>query len=199
MDLVKISNILNALVQLHPTLKYYHCGIHSKVNQSGIPNNFDPLNSVGVQYPFLLFPYPVMDAAKELTTQKQTNNLTLELDFYDTMFYNDDSTNNTRTELEIMRDLDVVANDILTAFQTAAKVEVSANKCNWLGIQGPIKYEYIPFAHNNRLACIRCIFAVAFSVPCSTFTPNFSLLPVDTPVPVLDYDYEDLAHKTDSP
>jgi len=61
------------------------------------------------------------------------------------------------------------------------------------------QYEYIPFAHNNRLACIRCIFAVAFSVPCSTFTPNFSLLPADTPVPVLDYDYEDLAHKTDSP
>jgi len=199
MDIVRISNIFNGLTQLHPTLKYYHCGLHSTVNQNGIPNNFDPSNIVGVQYPFLLFPYPVISVSKALTTQRQITNLTLELDFYDSMFYGNDSKNNTRSEIEIMRDLETIADDILTAFKKAANEERKADPCDNISIDENVSYEYVPFAHNNRLACIRATFALQYFSPCSTFDPDFSLLPVDTPIPTLDYDYEDLTHKTDSP
>ena len=41
MDLVQISNIFNALTQLNPELKFYHGGLHEKINQNGIDNNFD--------------------------------------------------------------------------------------------------------------------------------------------------------------
>jgi hypothetical protein len=199
MDIVRLSNIFNAISVLHPNINYYHCGIHSKVNQSGIPNNFDPLNEVGVQYPFLLFPYPALTASKNASTQKLTTTMTLELNLYDTMFYNNDSTSNTRTEVEIMRDLDTIANDVLAGFKIAAAREVGANGCRWIQVNDGTGFEYIPYAHNNRLACIRMFITVVFATPCSTVVFDFDSLAPTTPVPTEDYDYEDLDHKNDSP
>jgi hypothetical protein len=153
---------------------------------------------VGVQYPFLLFPYPALTASKEASTQRLRTTMTLELNFYDTMFYNNDSTNNTRTEVEIMRDLDIIANDVLYGLKLAAKREVGANGCQWIEIKEGVNFEYIPFAHNNRLACIRVFIPIEFATPCPTITYDFDSL-INTPVPVEGWDYEDQDHKNDSP
>jgi hypothetical protein len=197
MDIVRLSNIFNAISQLHPNINYYHCGLHSKVNQNGIPNNFDPLNEVGVMYPFLMFPYPAITATKQAQTQKLQTTMTIEIDLYDSMFYNNDSKNNTRTEVEIMRDLDTIANDVLAGFKIAARREVGSNGCQWIQVNEGTGFEYIPFAHNNRLACIRMFITVIFATPCSTVEFDFDSL-VSTPVPVEGWDYEDENHKLDS-
>ena len=194
MDLVQISNVFNTMVQLHPDLLFYHGGLHEKINQNGINNNFDPLDSTGKMYPLLWFPYEAITGTKQLTNQRQLETMEVTLLFYDTMFYDNDSGNNTRTELEIARDLDAIALGFIAAIRKANNQELSGNKCNGLGVAGPINYSYIPFQHNDRLMCVRCDFPLTFFSECQAFDPDFSLLVPPNAVPVPDYDLEDPNH-----
>lgn len=191
MDLVQISNIFNALTQLNPKLKFYHGGLHEKINQNGIDNNFDPLNTVGKQYPLVWFPYEAVEGVKRLQKQTQRETMRITLLFYDLMFYKDDSTNDTRTEIEIARDLDAVAVGFIKAIQKASGQEIAGNKCNWLEIGQELQYTYIPYQHNDRLMCVKYDFDLTFATECPTFEPDFSLLVPPNAVPVPDYDLED--------
>ena len=194
MDLVQISNIFNAMVQLHPDLQFYHGGLHEKINQSGIDNNFDPTNSTGKNYPLLWFPYEAITGTKQLSNQRQLEAMEVTLLFYDLMFYKDDSKNDVRTELEIARDLDAIAIGFIAAIRKANKQELDGNMCNGLGVGSPINYSIIPFQHNDRLMCIRCDFTLNFFAECQTFDPDFSLLVPPNAVPAPDYDLEDPNH-----
>lgn len=201
MDIVNISNVFNALVQLNPFFQFYHSGPASDINQNGIPNNFDLTNSTGKFYPLVLFPYDATRHNLTLFNQRQQGKVELSLLFYDSMFYGADSKNDTRTQLEIYRDLQAAANGFIVALRKVNLAEIDANACNWIGVDptAPITVDVIPFAHNDRLMCLRYDFTIIYSPECSTFDPDFSLLPAEFPVPVEDWDYEDPNFKNDSP
>jgi hypothetical protein len=191
MDIVQISNTFNTLVQLHPDLKFYHGGLAEKINQSGIDNNFDPTNSTGKEYPLLWFPYDAVQGTKQLTNQKQTDRMEVTLLFYDLMFYGNDSKNDIRTEVEIARDLDAIGIGFIAALRKSNIEEITGNKCNWLGVDGPVNYSYIPFQGKDRLMCVRYDFTIVFSAECQPFNPDFGLLTPPNAVPVPNFDLED--------
>jgi hypothetical protein len=194
MDIVQVSNIFNALAQLHPDIKFYHGGLHEKINQNGIDNNFDPTNCTGKQYPLVWFPYEAVEGVKTLRNQKQADTMRVTLAFYDLMFYNNDSSCNERTEIEIARDLDAIAIGFIAAIRKASRAEIAGNICNWLEVASDIQYRYIPYQHNDRLMCITYEFDLKFSAECQAFDPDFNLLTPPNAVPVPDYDLEDPNH-----
>lgn len=188
------------MAQLHPKINYYRAGLSSDVNQNGFNNNFDPFNQVGVRYPALLFPYEVIEGTRNLSNAKQTDKMDITLLFYDTMFYEDDGENDTRSEIEIARDLDEIATGFVAALRQANIQQinkVTGDNCQWLGIDGGVRYQYLPFQHNSRLMCVRMDFTILYSYDCPIFNPDFDSL-VDTPVPVENWDYSDKGHKNDS-
>lgn len=201
MDIVQISNVFNALTQLNPFFQFYHCGLASKINQNGIPNNFDLTNSTGKNYPAIFFPYDATRHTQDLYNQRQLAKMEMTLLFYDSMFYGNDSKNNTRTEPEIYRDLKANADGFLVALRKANGQEIAGNPCNGLGIDqnAPLTVDPVPFAHNDRLMCLRYDFTLTYFAECTAFDPDFSLLPAEFPLPVEDWDYEDPNFKNDSP
>jgi hypothetical protein len=194
MDIVQISNVFNALAQLHPDINFYHAGLAETINQSGIDNNFDPGNSTGKEYPLLIFPYDATRDLVNLTNQRQLARMEMTLLFYDTMFYDNDSKNDVRTEIEILRDLRAVGDGFLVAIRKANKVEIAGNVCNGLGIDGVTTITAIPFQHNDRVMCLRYDFTLTYFAECQPFDPDFALLVPPNAVPVPDYDLEDPSH-----
>ena len=198
MNLISVSNIFNALTQLHKLnsqldrpLQFYHSGTIEDFNQSGIDNNFDKGNETGKNYPLLIFPY---DASGEFTAVNNRiipNNMSIDLVFADTMFYDNDSKGDTRTEVEVANNLMAIAMEFLRGLQKVNGQELLGDKCNGLSIIGGVKYKIIPFFGNDRLMVLWCEFVLNWKEECGTFTPNFAELPTETPVPVSDIrDYE---------
>lgn len=198
MDIVKISNVFNALCQIPGIgINFYHAGLAESINQSGIDNNFDPGNSTGKEYPLLLFPYDAISEAANVSNKRQLARTEMTLLFYDTMFYGNDSKNNVRTEIEITRDLGIIATNFLVALQAARGRELAGNKCNGFGIEGPVTRTWIPFGHNDRVMCLRCDFTMTYFVDCPTYevTPaDFAALVPPNAVPVPSFDLEDPNH-----
>jgi hypothetical protein len=198
MDIVQISNVFNSLAQIPGIgLKFYHAGLASKINQNGISNNFDSGNSTGKIYPLLLFPYDAIQENANFSNSRQLARTRMTLLFYDTMFYGSDSKNDTRTEVEIARDLDKVATNFLAAIRAANGREIAGNPCNGFGIEGDVTRDWVPFAHNGRLMCLRCDFTLTYFVNCETYKvtdADFDALTPPNGVPVVDYDLEDPNH-----
>ena len=198
MDIVQISNVFNSLAQIPGIgLRFYHAGLGSKINQSGIDNNFDPGNSTGKQFPLLIFPYDAIQENAQFFNVRQLAKTRMTLLFYDTMFYGNDSKNNTRTEIEIARDLDKVATNFLAAIRAARNRQIAGSHCNGFGIEGDVTRDWLPFAHNDRLMCLRCDFVLTYFVNCPEFTPtdiDFDNLTPPNGVPVVSFDLEDPNH-----
>lgn len=198
MDIVGISNVFNALVQLHKLnstldrkLKFYTCGTIEKINQSGIDNNFDKGNSTGKMYPLLLFPYDAKGTLSDVSSTRIKNQMDIEWVFSDLMFYDNDSRGNNRTEVEIVRDLQNIAKEMFNGLHKAIKVEQNNNARNGFSIIGDVQYTIIPHVlSNDDVMTLWCSFKLQWQEICTPFIPNFGDLPADTPLPVKDRDYE---------
>jgi len=194
MDIVQISNVFNALTQLNPFFNFYHAGLASDINQNGIPNNFDLTNAQGKLYPLIIFPYDATRHTQNLSNQRQLARLNMTLLFYDLMFYGNDSKPDTRTEIEIYRDLKANADGFLAAIRKANQQELNGNHCNGLGIDGDTTIDVIPFSHNDRVMCLKYDFTLTYFAECSDFDPDFSLLTPPNAIPAPDFDLEDPNH-----
>jgi len=193
MNLVKISNIFNSIVQLLPVLKYYHFGTFDEIN--GNPeNNFNPDNSVGKQYPCLYFVPP--SGAMQIDNsagRAYASSMDAILIFADTMYYKNDSSNDVRTLAEIFRDLQAETINFFAALTKAGRSGLldGRDKFNISGIT----YSMVPMSHNDRLAVIQCNFSIQFLSECETETPDLATLTPPFVFPPEDWDYEDQNHQ----
>lgn len=102
MDLVQFSNLLNLTVQASPDISSYQYGWVSDINTSR-QNNYDPTGEVGKMYPHLLFTPPTVTFRMPTETGRQSYRCKLIL--FDLYGYNNTTAIDTRTMVEVHRDL----------------------------------------------------------------------------------------------
>ena len=178
-SLTQISNIFNLLCQQDTRIKNYKFGWRHDVNRNK-QNNFDPTNSLGTQYPSVMFEPPegVTDL-NEPNYLEREEDVDITLYFDDLQNYNNDGTANTLNLIEQWDNLRFIVKDFLANFAVVAGVD----KYNIGAIINNPKSVMRSEAHNPKLIIWEVTFTFRHSAPC---TDNFnqvvlSALPDDIP------------------
>lgn len=158
MNLVRISNLFNLLVQESAYFKSYHFGYHSDI-QVNTPNAYDEHSNKGKAFPHVTWVAPpegVLDI-KELRDA-----VDVELYFYDTQDY--DATNNPtasiRTLLVQWNELKARAVEFIQAVNKVRGYSVKDNRVEWVADAN---------AHTDRLLCIGLRFTVLNAYTCPDY------------------------------
>ena len=174
MNLVQISNLFNqiclALNVAQPnTVGFYHYGYYSDIN-TNIQNNWTGANNVGSLYPKVQLLYP--DGTIEIKEKSVKNNINLNLVFSDLQYYNNDSSYNARSIIEVQRDLETLAVNVLSEFN-----RIGRGSQYQIGITSPINIDYFSDAHNDSLVVIQVTFSIFYLNDCPLLTADISALP----------------------
>ena len=188
MNLVQISNLFNqiclALNVAQPnTVGFYHYGYYSDIN-TNIQNNWTGANNVGSLYPKVQLLYP--DGTIEIKEKSVKNNINLNLVFSDLQYYNNDSSYNARSIIEVQRDLETLAVNVLSEFN-----RIGRGSQYQIGITSPINIDYFSDSHNDSLVVIQVTFSIFYLNDCPLLTADFSTLTGDfADVPPYNNDLE---------
>lgn len=154
MDLVQFSNLINLTVQFDPTVRSYQYGWTSDINTSR-QNNFDPSGEMGKLYPHLLFLPP---SVKLSTGSRKYYGCKLIL--FDLYGYKNTSRLDTRTMVEVHRDLETALQSIFAFISwygdTSAKFE----------IEGEIAGQLDGVAHDDALLFLEVDFQLCLTTKC---------------------------------
>lgn len=193
MDIVQLSNLFNLIAQAHPKFNSYHFGWRSDVNAS-IQNNFDPAGEIGKQYPAVHFDAAI-DGNSVLTTRNAA--IDIRLHFDDILYYGMDGATDTRTLIEVWRDLWGWGMQFVYEIRNHGKA-LSSTPGMMVAIAGDsIRWYYDSNRHNDRVATVYFEFTLAMKIDCVEL--GLELDGIDGfPFPPEGWDYEDEGHKTDS-
>lgn len=163
MKLVQISNLLNQICLginlVNPNrIGFYHYGWYSDVN-ANIQNNWTGQNTVGKLYPSVQFLYPT--ATVDIKEKSVKGSLQCRLIFSDLQYYNNDSSTNQRSIIEVQSDLEDLAVNVLSEFNRIGRTP--DYQC---GITTPISIDYLSDAHNTSLVLLDCQFTIWYIWDC---------------------------------
>jgi hypothetical protein len=162
---------------------FYHFGWYSDIN-TNIQNNWTGQNTVGKLYPSIQFLYP--EGSLEIREKRFTNTLRCTIVFSDLQYYNNDGTINQRSIIEIFRDLEALAVNVLSEFNRIGRTTPYQ-----IGFQGPVTTDYISDQHNDSLCLLKCDFSIWYQMDCPIDTVDIPNLPNnfnDIPPSINDYE-----------
>lgn len=178
-SLTQISNIFNLLCQQDTRINNYKFGWRHDVNRNK-QNNFDPTNSLGTQYPSVMFEPPegVTDL-NEPNYLEREEEIDITLYFDDLQNYYNDGSANTLNLIEQWDNLRFIVKDFLANFAIVAGVD----KYNIGAIINNPKSVMHSDAHNERLIIWEVTFTFRHSAPCteSDYQINLTSLPDSIP------------------
>jgi len=137
-----------------PALKYYHYGWNSDVNKN-VVNNFTGDNTNGKEYPALHCNFGTSTVEIKGKGGKETTQV--QLVFSDLQYYNNDSTTNLRSILDVQADLRTIAIDFLSNVNSLGR---GLGGVGTFGIIGPANFTDSADAYNDK--CV--VLVVAFSL-----------------------------------
>lgn len=187
MDLVQISNLFNQVClginQATPNrIGFYHYGWYSDVN-TNIQNNWTGTNTIGKLYPSVQFLYPT--GSIEIKEKRFTNTLQCTIILSDLQYYNNDGTMNQRSIIEVQRDLENLAVNILSEFN-----RIGRQITYQIGFQSPVQVDYLSDQHNDSLVLLKLDFSLWYQIDCPVDVVDIASLPVNNDIPPSNNDYE---------
>lgn len=142
MNLLRISNLFNLLVQGSTFFRSYHFGYASDIDRN-VPNNFDPNNETGKFYPHVAWIAPPEGAAD---LRRGMDEVEIEIRFYDLLDYKNDGDPVAMSETMLKR---------WDALKREAFVFISAIRMSkQVGQSGTVKWFSDSHVGSDRLICI---------------------------------------------
>lgn len=188
MDIVQISNLLNAICLDNPKVRYYHYGWTSDTNIT-VANNFTiGNNALGKKYPSVHLDFP--SETVNLSTSDVISNLNGALIFSDTQYYESEKgANNSRSIIEVQRDLKNISIEVINEFNRIGRSFTGRDK---LGIlSNSLRYTYSANRRADRLVELFVEFTLNYRDNCPTFISDIPALPSDfNSIPPSTNDYE---------
>jgi len=189
MNIIGISNLFNLTAQQLGFLGY-HYGFESDMNRN-VTNNLNVGNSIGSQFPYVLFEKPVCNTT---FSNKPLTMMEVRLNFYDLEYYNNDGTLDVSQTIEKENELRTLA----IAFINSLVVQGSSSALTIGGRQISISNQSVRFDTQEMATVNRCIqivasFSMSFFEDCPTFVfdQNLVIAPYSYPPSETD-DYEKL-------
>ena len=178
----RISNLFNIISQAHASINYYHCGWQSDINIT-VPNNFTigtgGTNPSGKKYPSLTFDFNSenWDFKKNRALCRMQGFLI----FNDAQGYTSaDGSNDPRSIVEVQTDLQAIALDVATAYNSLGRSMVGADTTQ-LSVN---RVMYNSHQRADRLVEVILDVTIEYLSECSTFEvdintlrPPFNILP----------------------
>lgn len=166
-DIVKVSNLLNKLVQIDPDLNFYHFGWLNEINENPA-NNFNKTASAGRLFPSLDWIVPERIINTYQDPEKQI--IKMDLFFSDLYGYNNKGVTDTRSKIETWRDiLKIAQRFILYLDKGLCELEIG-------GISSEqIEYELNGSAADARILDIKVTFEIVIFGEC--FDINNIIIP----------------------
>jgi hypothetical protein len=175
MNIAQLSNLFNQIcLGINASagsnrVGFYHYGFYSDIN-TNIQNNWTGGNTLGKYYPAVSFVYPRANVAIQEKGVK--GSLSCVLYFSDLQYYNNDGTTNQRSILEVHRDLEALAINVLSEFN-----RIGRTKDYQAGLIGNVDLDYLSDAHNDRLCIVEARFNVWYVFDCPIDTADIAALP----------------------
>jgi hypothetical protein len=154
MDLVQFSNLLNLAVQFDPVINSYQYGWTSDINTSR-QNNFDPTGKVGKLYPRLLFQPPTV------TFGGSRKYCQCKLVLFDLYGYKNNAGMDTRTMVEVHRDLTEAVQSLLSFLTWYGDTSTAFE------IEGAVTGQLDGVAHDDQLLFLEIDFELCLVSSCS--------------------------------
>ncbi len=168
MDLVQFSNLLNLTAQADPTISSYQYGWVSDINASR-QNNYDPDGTVGKMYPHLLFTPP--NTTYKMPTDASRKYYRCKLILFDSYGYDNVTGLNTRTMVEVHRDLEYSIMGLI------GFLEWYGENTSAFQILDAITGSLDGFGHDDGLLFIELDFTVVLVTACNEWNINDYDLP----------------------
>lgn len=161
--LTQVSNILNLLSEADSRIEYYRFDFRSGMNRNKA-NNFDPVNSKGVEYPSVMWDSSELSVSHTEQPQYKVGEQTVKMMLYfdDLQYYENDGTTNILNLIEAQDALLAIAKDFMA---------------NFVVVIGPAKYSigyitnptYVPRTNlgNQRLITWEVAFDLTHYYPCT--------------------------------
>ena len=194
-DIVQISNVLNNITQLHPNFKFYHFGWRSDIEKD-IDNNFDNDTATGRFFPSVQWVPPSQEVLEDLHNNRRT--IKMELFFDDLQGYTSTGEIDTRTMIEVFRDLKRGATIFLNNFSRFL-TNIYLDQA-FVDTDKPINFFYDSNAGQAKRIFLKVDFSLTYFEHCESLILDPANLPVDPSSisPVETYDYEDYKNINDS-
>jgi len=168
MQIVKLSNLFCELVEQSQFFQNYHFGYHSDINTT-IINKFNPDGLEGTKFPLVLWAAPVEGSLSALNGQRGTNNVQVDLYFYDLQGRDLDGFTIQQSLLETWDRLHSHAVEFLTTAQKSGVFGIQNRNITWLTDAN---------LHNDRLLCVGLTFTAELPFACEDYELEH-LQPVD--------------------
>ena len=186
MNFIFISNIFNLIAQ-QLGFKGYHWGYESDINRN-VQNNFNPQNSIGNQYPFVLVEKPIVVSkfvdAIESTAQMRVN-------FFAPQNYNNDAGTNVLPTIEQENALRVLAYAFVNSINTTGTADQLSGLQKFQIVNNTVNFEHLESQGKDRLIQIVATFTLKIieQCPAVVFDPTAVVAPYAFP-PSDASDYE---------
>lgn len=160
MNILKISNIFNLLVQNSDFFQSYHFGYHSDINAS-IPNNFDNAGEAGKMFPHVTWVAPVEGKIK-MRGNGGEDQVDVMLLFYDLQDYRNDGEPRTieHTLAWQWSILKARAMEFVHGLNLSREVRVLDSEIRWFTDSN---------AHIDRLICVGLEFKLTYPYGCCDY------------------------------
>ena len=172
---IKISNLLNLLVQNDANFEYYHFGYPSDINIS-IQNNFNVDSETGILYPVVHWSIPDSSTLLFKDTTNQKERIRMSLWFFKLQDYDNCGERDERTLLEQMVFLKDIAEDFFINFHRAM--------CEKYGFGDITTEPTIQLDSNvfkDRLISVKIDFEILVNVECNENLVDLNILPDELP------------------